>query len=379
MKQALTFTILTFFTFISFAQSGEVTNAILAQKDGLLSDAKTSIDKASEHEKTKNDTKTWYYKGKIYEAISLDPTLGKQNPDAAKIAFDSYTKAKLLDETSERPGKYKKELAEAFASQTLAVAIQNGGIQAYQDKKLGEAYDYFTIYQTLKPQDTLGYVYAAQMAIAKDDYKNAKIAYTNGLEKTGYTSPEILTNLLYIYKTVEPEKDLNKALEIARIGKAKYPNNPNFVSQEVDILEKTGKLTEAITNLETIIQKGDKKVESYLILGSLYEKNKDLDKAKEAYKSALALNPANFEANYNMGALIYNPAVDIIRTVRNMGVSDYQKKGKQMESQAKEVLKISLPYFEKAYQVKSDDVSTKKTLKEIYSSLGMTDKANALK
>ncbi|MBC7388898.1 MAG: hypothetical protein H7329_06795 [Opitutaceae bacterium] len=379
MKQALTLGIFSFFSISSFAQSGEVTNAILAQKDGMLLDAKTSIDKASEHEKTKNDTKTWYYKGKIYEAIALDPTLGKQNSDAAKIAFDSYTKAQQLDETAEKPGKYKKDLTEAFASQSLAVAIQNGGIQAYQDKKLSDAYDYFTIYQTIKPLDTLGYVYAAQMALAKDDYKNAKEAYTKGMTKTGYISPEILTNLLYIYKTVESEKDLNKALEIARLGKSKYPNNANFVNQEVDILEKSGKLTEAITNLESIIQKGDKKVENYLLLGSLYEKNKELDKAKESYRSALAVNPNSFEANYNMGALIYNPAVDIIKTVRNMGVSDYQKKGKQMEAQAKEVIKISLPYFEKAYEVKSNDFTTKKTLKEIYASLGMTDKANALK
>lgn len=379
MKQALTLGIISFFSIFSFAQSGEVTNAILAQKDGMLADAKTSIDKASEHEKTKNDTKTWYYKGKIYEAIALDPTLGKQNPDAAKIAFDSYTKAQKLDETAEKPGKYKKDLAEAFASQSLAVAVQNGGIQSYQEKKLGDAYDYFTMYQTLKPQDTLGYVYAAQMALAKDDYKNAKDAYTKGMAKTGYISPEIITNLLYIYKTVESEKDLGKALEIARLGKSKYPNNANFVSQEVDILEKTGKLSEAITNLESIIQKGDKKADNYLLLGSLYEKNKEIDKAKEAYKSALSVNPNSFEANYNMGALIYNPAVDIIKTVRNMGVSDYQKKGKQMEAQAKEVIKLSLPYFEKAYEVKNDDAITKRTLKEIYASLGMTVKGNALK
>jgi len=379
MKKAFIFGFISLLSTLSFAQSGEVTNAILAHKDGMLADAKTSIDKASVHEKTMNEAKTWFYKGKIYESISLDPDLSKQNPDAVKTAFESYTKAKQLDETAEKPNKYKKDLAEAFSSQSLAISIQNGGITAYQNKNLDEAYNYFTIYQTLKPQDTLGYVYAASMALAKDDYKKAKDAYTRGIEKTGYTSPEIFTNLIFIYKTVESEKDLNKALEIARLGKAKYPNNPTFVNQEVDLLEKTGKLPEAITNVESNIQKGDTKFENYLLLGSLYEKNKELEKAKDAYNAALKANPNSFEANYNMGALIYNPAVDIMKTVRNMGVNDYQKKGKQMEAQAKEVIKTALPYFEKAYQIKSDDETTKRTLKEIYASLGMKDKADALK
>ena len=378
MKSSTAFFFLSIFALSVQGQPGEVTNAILSQKDGMLEEAKKSIDKASENEKTINEPKTWYYKGKIYESIALDPTLGKQYPNAIKIAFESFEKAKQLDSVAAKPGKFKKDIEQAWVDPSFAIAIQNAGITAYQSKDYDGAYNYFTMYQAVKSQDTLGYVYAAQMALAENDYKKAKETYARGIEKTGYTTPEILSNLIYIYKNVESEKDYTKALEVAQMGKTKYPGNLSFSVQEIDLLEKTGKLSEAITKQEAVVAKNPSKAESLLMLGSLYEKNKELEKAKDAYSKALAANPTSFEANYNMGALEFNPAVEIMKQVRAMTVSDYNKKGKQMEGQAKEMLKKALPYFEKAYQAKPDD-SVKKTLKEIYNNLGMTDKAASLK
>lgn len=379
MKKSLLFSFVLLACLSSYGQSGEVTNAVLFHRDNDLANAKTSIDKAIIHEKTANEPKTWLYKGKIYESISNDPILGKQNPDAAKIAFEAYEKAKKLDETSAKPGKYKKEIEEAWSSPSLAIAIQNAGIVAYQNKNYDGAYNYFTMYQVVKSQDTLGYVYAAQMALAEDDYKKAKDTYARGIEKTGYTTPEILTNLIFIYKNVESERDYAKALEIAQMGRSKYPGNQNFVIQEIDLLEKSGKLPDAIAKQEAAIQKGFTSADHYLILGSLYEKNNELEKAKEAYNKSLSINPNSFEANFNLGALKYNPAVEILKIVRGMGVGDYNKKGKGMEANAKEILKESLPYFEKAYSIKPEDSSVKKTLKDIYTNLGMSDKANAIK
>lgn len=368
MKKVLLSGIFFVVHFASYSQTGEVTNAILALKDGAIADAQISIDKASVHEKTSKEAKTWLNKGKVYEAVAVEPTLAKQNPEAAKIAFDAYKKAKELDAVAEKPGKFKKDIEEALAAPNIAIALQNSGITAYQNKNLALSYDYFTMFQEIRPKDTLGYVYAAQMALAQDKYANAKTAYINGIEKTGYISQEIITNLVYIFKAVESEKNYEKALEYVRIGRAKFPTNQNFISQEADLLEKTNKLPEAIAGFENII-KTNPTTETYLVLGSLYEKNKQLDKAKEMYTNALAKNPESFEANYNMGAILFNPAVEIIKEVRNMGVVDYNKKGKQMETQAKEILSQSLPYFEKASKIKPDDEGIKRTLKEINSNI----------
>lgn len=378
MKKFLSFCLFSIYSVLALAQPGEVTNAILSQKDGALADAKTSIDKASEHEKTMNEPKTWYHRGKIYEAIANDPLLGKQYPDAAKTAFQSLEKAKKLDETAAKPGKFKKDIEEEWNSAPFAIAIQNAGIVAYQNKKYDEAYNYFTMYQSVKSTDTLGYVYAAQMALAENDYKKAKDTYVKGIEKTGYTTPEILNNLIYIYKSVESEKDYNKALEIAQLGRTKYPGNYTFLVQEIDILEKTGKLNEAVSKQEALVEKNPNKAENQLVMGSLYEKVQQNEKAKDAYTKALALAPNSFEANFNLGALYYNPAVEIMKEVRNMGTAEYNKTGKQKEAKAKEILKQALPYFEKAYSIKPEDESVKKTLKDVYVIVGEKEKAAKL-
>jgi len=379
MKKLFLSVAFSFATCILFAQSGELTNAILAYRDGMLADAQTSIDKASLHEKTKNEAKTWLYKGKIYEAIALDAELVKQNPDAAKNAFDAYHLAQKLDETAEKSGKFKQEIDEALVSTNFAIALQNSGIRAFQGKQYNVAYDYFTMFQEVRPLDTLGYIYAAQMAMAKNDYPKAKVAYAKCIEKTGYTSPEILTNLLYIYQTVESEKDISKALEIARIGKEKYPNSQYYISQEIELLEKSGQIQDAIAQQEALVQKVNKTSDNYLTLGMLYEKNKEMTKAKDAYSVAVNLGPESFEANFNFGAMVYNSVVEIYKQINQMNALDYNRIGKQMESESKEVLKKALTYFEKANQLKPQDVDTKKTLKDIYIKLGLAEKANNIK
>ena len=51
------------------AQSLNVSSAREAQNRGYLDKAKKLIDAACEHEQTKNDAKTWYYAGLIYNSI----------------------------------------------------------------------------------------------------------------------------------------------------------------------------------------------------------------------------------------------------------------------------------------------------------------------
>jgi hypothetical protein len=75
---------------IAVAQKVELTNAILAFRNGKLDLAKTSIDKASTNEKPLRYAKTWFYKGEIYRSLLDNPVYKKDAPaDASKIAYDS--------------------------------------------------------------------------------------------------------------------------------------------------------------------------------------------------------------------------------------------------------------------------------------------------
>jgi hypothetical protein len=52
------------------AQQSNVQSAANSLKFKELKDAKDYIDKAAEHEQTKNDPKMWLYRGKVYLAIN---------------------------------------------------------------------------------------------------------------------------------------------------------------------------------------------------------------------------------------------------------------------------------------------------------------------
>ena len=86
---------------MTFAQSGkrELNNAYNAYSNGYLDRALTAINKCMEYEDTKNDAKTWMYRGNIFLQIAdtKDAEYKALSNNAAEEAFESYKKALELD------------------------------------------------------------------------------------------------------------------------------------------------------------------------------------------------------------------------------------------------------------------------------------------
>ena len=81
-----------------FAQGAKVMNAYNYLSDGEFIKAIEQIEPATEHEKTKYDGKTWYYRGRIYEQIyfSEDVKYAELKDGSLLKAIESYEKAKEL-------------------------------------------------------------------------------------------------------------------------------------------------------------------------------------------------------------------------------------------------------------------------------------------
>ena len=75
-----------------------------------------------------------------------------------------------------------------------------------------------------------------------------------------------------------------------------------------------------------------------------------------------------------MGALYVNKAAEMYDIAGQLDLSE-QAKYDEMVNQAKSYLEESLPYLEKAHEMQPDDMATMASLKEIYTRLGMLDKA----
>ena len=97
-----------------------------------------------------------------------------------------------------------------------------------------------------------------------------------------------------------------------------------------------------------------------------------------SYKKALEIKADYFDANYNLGALYFNQAVQGINAANDMwkprmtkAESDAQK---QMENDAKSLFETAKPFLEAAHATDANDLETMRSLRDIYTRTGDDDK-----
>jgi len=79
-----------------------------------------------------------------------------------------------------------------------------------------------------------------------------------------------------------------------------------------------------------------------------------LTQEKTYLDKALAIDPNNFDANFNTAVFLFNEAVEMKRGVDRMDMSEYSKNGKELDGKVCGKFKQSLPYFTKAKSIKDE-------------------------
>ncbi len=180
---------------------------------------------------------------------------------------------------------------------------------------------------------------------------------------------ENLKNIKYLATTLYNDAgasldtiDYKVAIKNFNIFKEYYllvdPSTENFKRKEIDF-------SNAIATVYTRIYEGDRK-----------GKIDFLNLAKASYNKALALDPNNINANYNMGILYYNQAVNLINQ------SDYDLDIvalNDVQDNSINLFKASLPFMEKAYSLDPNRKETLLGLSGIYFSLNEKEKSNEFK
>lgn len=368
----------------AMAQNDAVTSAFLYNKDGEYDKAKEQIDQAAQHEKTKDKAKTWYFRGMIYENIlaSKNAKFTALAPDAAKQAYESYTKAMSLSKKGEE--YYDNSSAKI---NLLWGTFLNDGIAKFQEKKFEESLPSYELAQLIRPSDTTAFLYALYSAENLGNYPKCK-EYTQKLIALNRVNPEMYISLSRIAKNAGLKDD---ALATVEEGRKRYPDNKSLALEELQLYFDMGKGEQAKAKLEETVKLDSTNSTLYAILGNLYDqeaadakrpaKERDASKAKAltAYKKALKLDPSNMESNFNLGVYYYNRGAEILKKVNDMDISTYQAKGKKLEAEAQNEFKQALPYFEACYQINKNDVEAKKSLKNTYERLGRSADAEKLK
>ena len=371
MRNFATLMALAAISFQGLAQK-EVVSAYNANKEGDYATAASYIEQAIENPKANVKNKTWRYRGEIYLNISKDSTLFAAFPDALTIAKDSYMKAKELD----AKGSYAQECQIGLGQ--VQMAASNAGITQYNTGDFGRAGGFFDlsaeIASAFEATDTMA-LYNSALCYEKAGNVELAVARYQACADIQYQVPNVFLFISNLYRT-SGQEDL--ALQTLADARKAYPREQSLIIEELNIYLTNEEFDKAKENLALAAEQDPTNEILWFSLGSVLDNLGNADEAIEAYLKALEVKADYFDANYNLGALYFNQAVQGINEANDMwkprmtkAESDAQKK---LEDDAKALFATAKPYLEAAHAKDGEDVETIRSLRDVYARTGDDDK-----
>lgn len=368
MNSKVLMSVLMMMAYHANAQNAKVQTAYNYFKYNRVEDAIPEIEAASKHEQTMNKEKTWYYRGLIYDKICNDAALIEKYPDACRLAMQSFSKSLSINKESD----YVEDMA--LRGIGLFANEFGRGVNFYNKKEYNKSLEVFEFLLTIVPNDSLSMLNAGLSAEKMKDYSKAKV-YFGKLIQMKYDSPRIYNQYAVIQKS---EGDTVGAVETLRKGRQIYPDDLGLIIEEANIYLATNKAKEAIETLTTAIEKDPKNAQLYYARANNYSNQKEIQKAKADYLKSIELDPGFFDAHYNLGAMLFNEGAELINKANNLPPAK-SKEYDALKKQADEKFKESLPYLEKAKEIRPKDLDTLNTLKQLYARLGENVKYEKIK
>lgn len=333
---------------IAGAQSLNVTSAREAEHRGYLDKAKKLIDAACENEQTINDAKTWYYSALIYSRIGGEQSNARskyRNLDANWLekCKNAALRCKELDTEKEYADGNNTILGFA-GNEYYKIAISQFNRQSW-DSSMNTCEESIKLFNECGKREyaSESYMLAGKAAVYAQN-NEAATKYLSRLVRMKSKDNFVYKTLFNIYKSAG---DTNEALKVAQSYVKNCPDdyNANMMMAEGYMIK--GNMEQGSAEIESALKKvQDPTVLSGLLAaaGATYEEVGDYTNAEAKYKASLAEIPNQFLANFGMGKMLYNRAVDVIS---NEPEDNYEMIEK-MENEAKEFFRQSIPYFNSA-------------------------------
>ena len=329
---------------------------------------------ATTYEKTKDDGKTWYYRGVIYARIDTSSVAEEHAlaDNALDIAMESFQKAEAMSDGKNEYFTIQANglpITKPQQMDQLRAYYLNKGVSVYQDKNdAAGSIQYFLKAEKVMPEDTLGYFYGGLISNEAEKFDEA-ISQLNKYIDLGGQSPDAYRILFSIYR--QEKEDTVKALEIAKKASAALPGYSEFKRYEISMLMAMNRLDEAKVGLEKQIAVEPEDKLLHFLLGYVYLKGNDSGKAQSQFEEALKIDNSYFDAQFYLATIMTEPAVAIRKEMNSLGISAADKKRKlELDEKYVTELKKVLPQWEHAEQINPDDQDVLDRLYSIYQDLG---------
>ena len=339
------------------AQSIMVESAIQDLRKSSLKKAKTEIDAAAVNDKTKEDPKTWYYRALIYAEIGRDAAQAKPKykglaPDWADVAYESALECRRLD--TKNDGEFNQGLVSVFS--TVGYDYYNRARKLFGEKNYQEAMTVagraVEMYNNSGEGDNAGeamYV-AGLSAMANHDTANVKKYFVNLMRKRT-DKDQVYSYLFNIYKA---EGNTEQAMKVAANYKKFTKDNykANLLMAEGYLMGQNVEKGKEEINAALELTKGDAEIYPTLLAQSaaLLELTEDYEGAEAKYRESLQLKPVQFEANFNMGKMFYNRAVDKLSAANDVPPDDETGLYDKLQEESKGLFRQSIEYLVKSVE-----------------------------
>ena len=309
--------------------------------------------------------------------------------DAPAKAIEAYNKAYEMDpKTADKVKEGLKQISD-FCSQ-----VGNTGIDTGNYADAADAYALAFEAQSSpahgNPEPALLY-YAGYLRTMDGAANPASYVigadYLNKALDLGYNDEE--GNIYYyLFHCYYGQKDADKANVLKAkdalvAGIKKFPKNERILNGLVQLYtnpeDSVGDPADLVALIDAAIESNPENVDLWFGRGRIFFALKQYDESIASFRKVVELKPDLFEGNYYLG-VFYTIKADEMNKVMNEKQYSSQTAYDTDLKEVNAVYMEAVPWFEKAYEMKKDDVNTLDFLKSICFRLrdeeGMMDKYN---
>jgi tetratricopeptide (TPR) repeat protein len=195
-------------------------------------------------------------------------------------------------------------------------------------------------------------------------------------EKIPSKKGEIYKNIALIYVQQGKNEEAKKSLSEARLAN---PDDTSLAMAEADLYLKLEDFATYKKLVTEVLEKNPNDADLFYNLGVISSKTNSAD-AEAYYKKAIAIKPDYINAYLNLAIIKLDSEKAIIDEMNKLGTSEKDNKRYDvLKAKRENIFKESLPYLEKAFELKPDNEDVSTTLLNVYGALEMTAQKKALK
>lgn len=371
----------------AFGQKKVVKEAEKGFKSGNLQTALASIDAATTNPETSGDPVTFLLKAQIQTKIfSRDSSNTMETLEAGNQALATFHKTFEMGGSNKTStaGKavYADELPgipdnlRPYSLITLKNISFDKALDRYTEDDKEMSYEFFNLAGEIDKTDSTIHYNAGFLANDLGRFEDAKRHFGYLFELPTYNK----TNAYYFMVQILSTEEKNPEAAFAIVTKAlvEYPNDKVLAEYEIQLLLQLNKMDEAMTQINSALANDPNNPGLLLRSGYLKEQGGDLEAALVDYKKSVEVDPKFFEGNYYTGALILEKSRGILAELNSLSDAEWEKRSKEMGTQADELYKMAVPYFTRALEIKSDNTDIMIILFQVHTRLKNTAEVNAM-